>query len=322
MPIQSTINTEPELIDSDIIETLNANHLYTRNQIELFTKFSRFGFFDVYNTNTISKEYIFFTKMDLHLFEQRTQTLNPELENNPFFTNCYTHYRDTMNQLQLSTKDVVDNSPFCNLLSNSIISNIDLQDISIDELETASNIYKTRLKYPLATTTPNNIGDFNLEFQDTKFLDVYMFFKIWYEYEVLKNKGLVTPPNQEYTLNKIIHDQMSVYKIIVGEDMETIIHWSKFWGVYPNTIPRSTFSELREGPINLAVTFSYQWVEDMDPNILSDFNMVVQDKKSKYNEDIPIYNKNINMANGTWCNVPYIIESELHNRKVYKLKWR
>lgn len=314
--------SEPKITDSEILQTLNSNHIYNREQIEWYTKFSRFGFLDPYNTNTVSREYLFFTKMDLHLFTPRTQTLNPQIANIPFFTNCYTHYRDTMNQLQWSTRSITDYSPFANLLTNSVSSKLDLQDISIDELETATNIYGTRLKYPLATTTSNNIYEFNLEFQDTKFLDVYMFFRIWYEYELLKAKGLVTPPDQDYTLNKIIHDQMSVYKFIVGEDMETIIHWTKLWGVYPTSIPRSTFSDMQEGTTTLAVGFNCQWVEDMDPNILSDFNNVVRTKKNKHSKDIPIYNEKISGVNGTWCNVPYIERSYLNNRPVYKLKWR
>ena len=240
--------SEPKFTDSNVLKTLNSNHIYRRNQIDRFTKFSRFGFLDPYNTNSITREYLFFTKMDLHLFERNTQTLNPELANKSFFINCYRNYRNTMNQLQWSTRYMTDYSPFCNLLSNTVSAKLDLQDISIEDLETAQNIAGTRLKYPLATTTSSNIYDFNIEFEDTKFLDVYMFFRIWYEYELLKSDGLITPPDKYYTINKILHDQMSIYKIIVGEDMETIIHWTKLWGVYPTSIPRSTFSDMQDGP--------------------------------------------------------------------------
>lgn len=318
----SFTTSEPKTVDYEILNTLNSNHLYNRNQIDRYTKFSRFGFLDPYNTNTITREYLFFTKMDLHLFQPRTQTLNSELSGIPFFTNCYTNYRDTMNQLQWSTRHMTNYSPFCNLLSNTVSSNLDLQDISVNELETGANIYGTKLKYPLATITSNNIYEFNLEFEDTKFLDVYMFFRIWYEYELRKVQGLVTPPDENYTKNKILHDQMSVYKFIVGEDMETIIHWTKLWGVYPTSIPRSTFGDVQDGPTKLAVSFNCQFVEDMDPNILSDFNAVTREQKSNYSVDIPIYNSATNMANGQWCNVPYIITSTLNGRNIYKLKWR
>lgn len=324
------MTNKPTLKDSDIQNELNYNHFYTRQEIRenKYTKFSRFGFFDVYEHNSNTREYIFFTKPDLHLFTPGTVTLNSEIASMPFFTNCATNYRKVMCQLQQSADTTyTKNSPFCNLLSNSATSRIDLSDISIDKLETATNIYSNKLEYPLATTTSSNLQEFNLEFEDNKFLDVYMFFRIWYEYELLKIKGLVTPPPKGgdayyYTKNKILHDQMAVYKITVGEDMETIIHWAKFWGVYPNTIPRSTFSDALDGVIKFSVSFTSQWIEDMEPTILSDFNAVVSTKKNQYSKDINIYKSD--MVNGEWCNIPYITRqtSELNNRSVFKLKWR
>lgn len=313
------LNTENDSTKS-FKRLLNDNHIYGRSQIDRFEKFSRFGFLDPYNTNSISREYVFFTKMDLHLFKPGTQTLNPELANNQFFIHCRNNYRATMNQLQSSAKD--DDSPFCNLLTNTVSDKLDLQDIDIDKLESAQNIMGTKLEYPLATTTSNNVYSFNLEFEDTKYLDVYMFFRIWYEYELLKSNGLVSPPYQDYITNRILHDQMAAYKFIVGEDMETIIYWAKLWGVYPTSIPRSSFSDLQEGPTKLAVGFSCQWVEDMDPNILSDFNVLVKDKLSKHKVEKDIYHKTTGLASGTWCNVPYLTTSSLHGRNTYKLKWR
>lgn len=322
--------TKPTLKDSDIKTELNSNHFYTRNEVRenKFKKFSRFGYFDLYENNSNTREYVFFTKPDLHLFSPGTVTLNSELSSIPFFTNCTSTYPDVMCQLQQSADtSYAGNSPFCNLLTNTANSRIDLSDISVDKVETATNIYGNKLEYPLATTTSNNLQDFNIEFQDNKFLDVYMFFRIWYEYELLKIKGLVTPPPKGgnkyyYTVNKILHDQMSVYKFTVGEDMETIIHWAKLWGVYPNTIPRSTFSDLMEGVIKFSVSFTSQWIEDMEPTILSDFNTLTSNKRSQYKSDISIYKSN--MVNGEWCNVPFIVRehSTLNNRTIYKLKWR
>lgn len=314
--------SQPKISDSEILQTLNDNHIYRRNQIDRFSKFTRFGFLDPYNTNSVTREYLFFTKMDLHLFERNTQTLNSELANDAFFTHCYNNYRDTMNQLQWSTRHMTDYSPFCNLLTNTVSDKLDLQDIDIDKLETGANIMGTKMEYPLATTTSNNLYSFNLEFEDTKFLDVYMFFRIWYQYELLKSNGLVTPPDKSYTINKVLHDQMSIYKFIVGEDMETIIYWAKLWGVYPTSIPRSAFSDMQEGPTKIAASFSCQWIEDMDPNILSDFQTIVKPQLARYSSDIQIYNRTTGFANGKWCHVPYIAKSSLHGRNTYKLRWR
>lgn len=312
--------TKPTMTELEFQQELNSNHLYRREQIERYTKFSRFGFFDIYDTMSVTREYVFFTKPDLHLFEPNTQNLNPEISNIPFFINCYNSFRDVMNQLQWSTRFATNYSPFCNLLTNSVNSALDLSDMSVDKLETAANAYTVKMDYPLVSPISDNSQDFNLEFKDTKYLDVYMFFRIWYEYEKLKVKGTVTPPDKSYTLNKVLHDQMSVYKIIVGEDMETIIHWTKLWGVYPTSIPRSAMGEDKDGPLSFSVSFTSQFVEDMEPTIISDFNAVVAHIKGKYSTDKKIYKND--MVNGEWCNVPYIISATDHGRPVYKLKWR
>ena len=316
-------NNKPSFSESEILNTLNSNSYYQRNQIDRYTKFSRFGFLDPYNTNSVTREYLFFTKMDLHLFEPNTQNLNPELSNNPFFTEAHKNFRDTMHQLQWSTRTISKTGPFTNLLSNTVRSKLDLSDISIEELETGANIYGTKLIYPLVTTTSSNAQEFSLEFEDTKFLDVYMFFRIWYEYELLKAGGQVSPPDRNYIINKILHDQMSCYKIVVEEDMQTIVYWAKLWGVYPTSIPRSVFGDsIQDGPIKIPVSFKCQFVEDMDPSILSDFNKIVDYQLKTFTRDIPIYNTTSEMANGEWVNVPYVVSSTLNGRRVYKLKWR
>lgn len=325
--------SKPTLTDNDIKKTLNSNHIYTRSEVRenKFNKFSRFGFFDLYETSSNTREYIFFTKPDLHLFSPSTTTLNDEISNIPFFINCASSYKPVMCQLQQSADTTyTNNNPFCNLLTNTASSRIDLTDISIEELETAKNIYDNKMKYPLASTTSSNAQDFSVEFEDNKFLDVYMFFRIWYEYELIKMKGLVTPPPKGgnkyyYTINKILHDQMGLYKITVGEDMETIMHWAKFWGVYPTSIPRSTFSDSLSESIKFSVSFTSQWIEDMEPTILSDFNQLVSTKKNQYSKDIPIIEpEEHELINGEWCNIPYITKeySTINDRSVFKLKWR
>lgn len=309
---------KPTLSDADVLDTLNANNIFNRDQIDRYNLFSRFGFFDPYNTNTISKEYLFFTKMDLHLFDD-DNTINPEIASIPFFATAFKTHKDTMAQLQKSV--FTTTNPFCNLLTNTVVSGLDVGDISVETVETAANINGTKIEYPMATLQ-GNTSDYMLEFEDTKFLDVYMFFKIWYEYELQKQGGNISPPSQSYTLNKVLHDQMSCYKIIVGEDLETIIHYTKVWGMFPTSVPRATFSDLQDGPIKISVNFKGQFIEDMDPMILSDFNTIVSESVNKYKKDIQIYNTTDDTINGKWCHIPHIVSSSLNGRRVFKLKWR
>ena len=152
-----------------------------------------------------------------------------------------------------------------------------------------------------------------------------MFFKLFDEYERRKFAGSVTPPNENYIINKILHDQMCIYKFIVSDDGESLIYWAKISGVYPTSVPRDSFSSIDPGEIKFSISFKSSFVEDMDPIILQDFNNCVKSKLSGYSSDIKIYDKSTGLTNGEWCNVPYIAykaNRDINTRYPYLLKWR
>lgn len=319
-------NTPPTLNDDSFKKLVNAAGLYNRDQIEWYTKFNRFGFVDPYNALTTTREYIFITKPDLHIFENKSPSkLNPELANVPIFKDALKRYNNVLRQLQYSADG--NASPFANLLCNSVTNNLDLPGISVSsDIETSENIYGTKMFYRKASFTSDEDFEFSLEFQDTKYLEVYMFFKLFDEYERRKYYGEITPPSDNYIFNKILHDQMCMYKIIVGEDGETIVYYAKLYGCYPKGVPRDSFADLpAQGNLSFTVPFKATFIEDMDPTILSDFNILVSPVYNKYRKNINIYDNNTGTINPTWANVPYIVHTESDfgpNGTAYKLKWR
>ena len=50
---------------------INASNMFSKNYIydNRFTKFAKYGIMDLYNEHTFSREYLFFTKPDLHIME-------------------------------------------------------------------------------------------------------------------------------------------------------------------------------------------------------------------------------------------------------------
>ena len=311
----------PNIKITDFTDLLNSTGYYTRGQIELYTKFSRFGYYNPYTNLGTTREYIFFTKPDLHLFNQgNTSSLNEEISADPFFIDAITRYKEVMKQLQISNKE--NRSPFINLLSNRVRSRLDLPTISSVDSEGASNIYGDDIPYRWSSEQSDNNHEFSLDFEDSKYLEVYMFFKIYDEYQRKKSKGIVSPPDKNYIFNKILHDQFSAYKIIVGEDGETIIFFAKLWGVYPKKVPREAFSDLSDDDkLKFSVDFNATFVEDSNPTILSEFNILCNNNGRAY---LPIYNTKKNMIDGTWASMPYIEYNtkNIDNKPVYKLKWR
>jgi len=305
-------------------EARNAG-LYPRQEINNYTKFARFGnFLDPSSIVTYAREYIFFTKPDLHLFNNGDPAiLNPEISNIAFFTEMQQRYNIILKQLQISAKGNV--SPFINLLTNSANSGLDLPALDSLEMETGANIYGELIKYRwMSLDTPH---EFSVEFLDSKYLEIYLLCKTWEEYARKKSIGLVTPPNDSYIIDKVLHDQVSGYKIIVGEDGETIIYYAKLYGVYIKNVPRDVFSNFnyKDGYISLSLSFSADFVEDMDPSILVDFNELTAPYAGGPN--IPIYDKTNHMVNGQLVNMPYIQyipkgDTSISRYSYYKLKWR
>lgn len=312
--------------DHTFREIMNSAGLYERSQIEWYDKFCRFECADPYGMVTTTREYDFITKPDLHIFSSTSgDSLNSELENIPLWKDAFLRYKDVLLQLQYSAN--TPTNAFMNLLFNGMKSSIDLPSISSLDVETNENIYGTHMTYRRSSLTTDEQHDFSIEFEDTKYLEIYTLFRMYDEYAKLKDLGMVTPVYESYTVNKILYDQSAAYKFIVGEDGETLIYWAKLWGVYPKTVPRDSFSDLSSlsSGLRFSVNFHATFVDDLDPTILAEFNAITLPTNTIPNSAVilPIYNKNTNHVDGTWAGLPFIVkDTDLTGAVVYKLKWR
>lgn len=310
-----------------IEEIMRRNMVMNTTDEDWITRFTRFGYLDPYNNMGCNKEYIFFTKPDLHLFDG--DGLSSELKDNTYFQDCYKRFRHIMKQLQYS-KD--KSRPHLAMLTNQIASSLDLPDIVGLESDSNENIYGDKITYRHGSESGDVGHEFSLEFYDTKYLEVYNLFKMWDMYENLKTKGKVTPPNKSYIENMELHDQISIYKFIVADDMETILFYAKLYGVYPKGVPRSQFGSLENGPIKLNVDFKSAFVLDNDPTILDDFNRVRiigtnYDSVTK----IPtanIWDKEYQKVDVRFVGKPFVVKDSsvpigtgAGSSGVYKLKW-
>ena len=167
--------------------------------------------------------------------------------------------------------------------------------------------------------------DFSLEFKDTKWLDTYMMFKAYEEYETLKHHGVVRPW-KGYIENKIIHDQFAIYKFLVGEDMETIIYYAKFYGVMPKSLPRDTFSTANfDNGLSYSIDFRAAFFEDMKPEIIYDFNALSKPFYDTEKYKISQYNEWLDRIDHRAATTAVVTREK--NAKapcgyVYKLKWK
>lgn len=356
-------------------------------------RFNRYQLGTPYFGVTNTREYLFFTKPDLHIMNSgvNINELNPELANRYFWIEMRQRYRRVISDLQASaarSNNERDGHIFIPMLTNAVNSSLELPSSTADTTETGSTIYGTNIQYRKGSHKSDENYDFSLDFIDMPGLDVYHFFKMWDEYENLKDLGVVSPPtftekvnriysyNQKknkdknskekytstndttkntglYRSNKILHDQIAIYKFVVdGADGETIIHYSKLIGCFPKSVPRDAFSNFKgEGLIQYSVDWHAQFVEDMNPEIIIEFNALCQayfkansinDKgaNGSINSNIlaPLIKNKLDMVNASLVRHPVICkefrtsaDSNTHHNNafplnktggfVYKLKW-
>lgn len=332
-----------EISEEDFKNFLRSKMIIEEDRDKWQSAYNFMQFANPYHVINGTREYLFFTKPDLNIMKDE-KNLQDVLANNSFWKEMLRYYRDDLACLQKRSSckrsgELIDSHPFIPLLSNSVASPLSLPSIDADTVETASTIYGTSIQYRGDSMKSDEGHDFNIEFIDSKQLEVYYFFKMWDEYEKLKKQGIIGPPmfidskgkqNDLYRVYRILHDQIAIYRFLVdADDMSTIIHYSKLIGCFPKSVPRDSFDSL-EGEIKYSISWHAQWVYDSDPIILYEFNQVCNKffgskgpMKSKY---IDLYDKDLDVVNGSWRPHPYIVKVDnqvnpLRAGATYRLAW-
>lgn len=290
---------------------------YNLSDTDLCNKMHRYGYRDTKGIRS-TREYLFFTKPDLNLYEDtQGNALNPDVTNSPIIYEIHKKCPEILYQLQNSVSR--NRSPFMNLLRNTVKSRLDLPNIISKEVETSSTQFGTRMYYRRHSYESDDSHEFTLEFEDRKSLIVYYLFKAWDEYNNLKNIGIVSP-REIYRDNMELHDQISIYKIIVTELGDEILHYSKLTGCFPKNVPREMFSDIGD-----RLVYNIQWkahfVEDVDPIIIYEFNNLTE----RYGREVvPLFDSKAMRPDGRLVSAPFIEEVPNKNKPGFtnKLKWR
>ena len=335
--VLSSIENVGDMINTSTIQSaFHSANIFTRNEIKiaLHNKTFRFGLTNPYGAISTAREYLFFTKPDLHILNMNdngtleNENLNSALADIPFWVELWNTRRETtIKSLQLSA----GSDPFNHLLQNQVISNLDVPALTSEMIDTPTNMYGVGYSYRGSSEASDDNPEFSLEFKDTRYLDTYIYFKAYEEYQTLKHHGVIAP-SKYYTVNKILHDQIAIYKFIVDEDMETIIYYGKMYGVMPKSLPRDVFSNPNfDNGISYSIDFRAAFYEDMRPDIIADFNNLSIDLYNAQPYQISPHNSILDHADMRPAKSAYVIKVtdpsdpaviQSPTGYVYKLKWR
>jgi hypothetical protein len=328
-------NIMTESIAKSILEDVG---IPKRENIDWLHNIYRFGLLDPYEEAQNGREYLFFVKPDLYIVDGSVATngsctLQSDISNNPFFLELARKWPQIIPQLQYQADS--GHCPFSLLLTNAVASNLDLPGLQSTTIQNPVNNFGTSYDYRGTSEASDDNFTFSLEFKDTKYLDVYMFFRAYEEYETLKAQGRINLYKsnlyRNYTTGKILHDQFGIFKFIVGEDMETILHYSYYCGVMWTSLPRDSFNDANfDDGIKYAIDGKAAFVEDMNPLIIKDFNNLVATYASNSSfVEAPLWVPEI-LGDGTPnghvdqkpVKIPYVDTGTDHGIATYKLKFK
>lgn len=304
-------NQRPNIFDDkDLMKNIRSAGLFEPSDMKYRRVFYPFKRIDPHNRVQGTKEYVFFTKPRIPIIVSGSLPDGSQFAKIPYFKNLYDRgYKEILQDLSGSGSG--DPSPFIKILTNRISSNIDIPGLQVDIMETAHNLWGTKITYPKTSMSSDENMEFTCEFEETKYLEIYHLFKAWDLYRQMKWWGIISPP--DYCIQyKILNDHIAVYKFIVGEDGETLLYWCKWTGVFPSSIGRDTFSEIpNEGPLKITVTFKVSgWFEDMEPSILSDFNSLIDNNDKGNRNPWTIWDYTIGGISQENMNTPYLIQGK------------
>ena len=296
-------------------KVLAAHGIYSRADQNWYGTINRFGWIDVYDNDDISREYLFFTKPNLHIFDDggsvmdyaaaNAGSLQSGLKNIPYFVNEAARHKDALCQLQYNVRDSSNKKiPFMYLLTNSVISKLDLPTITPTDSDSTENHLGVSLKYRGHSIKSDSGYDFSLTFVDTADLEIYTLAKAYDEYMRLLKVGDIAQRESD-VINHIVPEMFSIYKFLIRSDGETIAYWAKMTGCYFADVPRSDMSDPKnEGGFKFALNFHATFVEDMNPMIISEFKSITDSYTS--GSFIDTYDTSIAALNNTWARYPRI----------------
>jgi hypothetical protein len=191
-------------------------------------------------------------------------------------------------------------------LSNKAAS-FSLTDEYIDTDTYGKTFAGWKIAYGKNNVESKTAGDFSITYHDDRTLHIYHLHKLWVDYIAKCYHGSISPKS-EYIKNHVLDYASACYYIVTAEDAETIIFWSKYYGVFPSTVPSTQYSWAYGNVIQdptIEIKYQYSFKEDFNPAALTELNVNANIDVSgeKY---VPTYDPKLGHAGDTWVGVPYI----------------
>lgn len=290
---------------------------------ELFRQYTEYyNRFKVQNPNDALHKtfaHVFFVRPDCNVLVRKGSgwALPESIENNPNFYYAYHKSPELLRQL---INDAGYDHDFMMYLSNKAKS-FQTSDEYINFDTYGKGFTGHKIAYGKSNVESKTAGDFSISYTDDRDLHIFHIHKLWADYISNVFQGIFNPKT-EYIRDRILDYVADVYYIVTAEDGETIIFWSKYYGVFPVTIPSAQYSwsagNVLSNP-DFDVKYQYSFKEDFNPLSLVEFN--INSGSTSY-EYVPVISKNKYTTNTTWVGAPFIETFNNDTLAPYTMKLR
>ena len=269
-----------------------------------------------------SYAHVFFVRPDCNILRKKGSSwvLTDTVSQDPSFTYAFHKAPEILRQL---VADSGYDNDFMMFLSNKARS-FDIKEEFIGSDTYGKAITGHKVAYGKTNVESQTAGEISVTFEDDRDLHVYQLHKLWTDYISKVYQGIFDPKT-EYMLEKILDYVSNVYYILTAEDGETVIFWSKYYGIFPTTTSSNNYSWTAGEPMHTptcTITYQYSFKEDYNPLSLNDFN--TNSSRDTYGY-LPIISASDRFTvNSTWVGAPFI---EVFNNEslapyTFKLRFR
>ena len=217
--------------------------------------------------------FIFMTTPSMNIFDGETIQKSLAVSAPAFLDEFSLGNRDILYALQYGSNSN-KTSTFIKFLTNRFksLTTKDFSMRSIDRFESYKG-FKQVLPGPNAEGITADVLSVN--FTESKDLDVIKFNLLWMRYMEAVRFG-THKPNNGAIYGKFLDYTSSIYYFILDADLSKILYYCKYTGVYPVMVPLGNMGQSIQDRTIQDVSISYQYMvkEDLDPQILTDFNLV------------------------------------------------
>lgn len=263
--------------------------------------------------------HVFFTRPDLNIVNRSGMnfSLTRQAQNDPLY---YHLGKSRLVLLASLTSTLCTSHDLIPYLSNAA-SSFEISDEFIKTVEHGETWTGHKIQYGKNDVESKSAGTFSVTYTDDRELSVYKMHKVWVDYISKVYRGAFEAKEQ-HVKDRALDYASSVYYILCAEDGETILFWSKFYGVFPTNAPSSATSWSKGNLLakpEFSVNYAYSFKEDFNPYALAEFNFNCRGGYT-YKK---VYEPELASTGKSFSGAPFIdTVTDSTGNYVYKLRFR